>query len=391
MDDTGNRNRWEHIRPLGEGGQGKVSLVRDTSKRRLQPLDKKFASAVHGMPGTTPEQKRDTFQDVRDGILDIVDGELPKNQGALKQLHDPTAARAPETASERIRREMQAMSEVTHPNLLRILDANPAAHWFVSEFHPNGVLSEHSCEFKGDLPKALRAWRGLVAGVAALHDKGLVHRDIKPANVFVSSENDLILGDLGLVFFDDGRTRISETYENVGSRDWMAPWVASLRVDEIPQSSDVFSLGKLLWAMVSGRRLLPFWYYDKPEHDVEQMFRGSPYISYATDIFKKTIVEEESHCWKDAQTLLDSVDKALRVIDTGADAAFVDVVRHCRVCARGEYVLRADRDPSKMHAFGFSTVGTKTMKIFTCSHCGHMQMFSFEEQKALRAWPEKTA
>ena len=69
--------------------------------------------------------------------------------------------------------------------------------------------------------EALEALRSLVRGVELLHSKAAVHRDIKPENIFVSDAR-LVLGDFGIVYFEDeARARLSDSYENVGSHDWM--------------------------------------------------------------------------------------------------------------------------------------------------------------------------
>ena len=73
--------------------------------------------------------------------------------------------------------------------------------------------------FKGEMLHSLEAFQSLVEGVCELHKAGIVHRDIKPQNVFLSDDHRLVLGDLGIVFFSDpSHTRVTDSYENVGSR-----------------------------------------------------------------------------------------------------------------------------------------------------------------------------
>jgi hypothetical protein len=62
---------------------------------------------------------------------------------ALKILHDLKEARDPELAKERIKNEIKAMSTVSHPNLLPIVDFDPDGRWFGSPFYSKGVLSKH--------------------------------------------------------------------------------------------------------------------------------------------------------------------------------------------------------------------------------------------------------
>ncbi len=385
--------RWEHIRKLGVGGQGEVSLVRDTSLYKLQPLSDMFVKSLNDLSGVKYKNRaQEAFKELRTGIIDIVNAESPENQGALKKLHPATDARDPERAGERIVREIQAMAASSHPSLLRILDSDPEARWFVSEFHPNGVLGQKPDMFKGDLNAALRAFRPLVAGVASLHQDNLVHRDIKPANVFLSLKNELVLGDFGLVYFsDDSRTRVSGTFENVGTRDWMAPWAMGRKLDDIKPSHDVFALGKLLWSMLSGQRFLQLWYFDEEEFDVERMFPNARNISLANALFRKTIVEKEKDCMPDAGALLEEVDRLLCVIDLRADLIRDNIKRRCKVCGLGMYNCIVDLNQTGAGNFGLNPRGSSQMKIFTCAHCGHVQLFHFQNEKGPPAWKREAS
>jgi serine/threonine protein kinase len=314
--------------------------------------------------------------------LDIIEVEKPSNQGALKVLHDSSQTRDLRVAGERITREIRAMKKATHPNLLRILHSDVEKRWFVSEFHPNGVLQDQLDKFRGNFPAALRAFRPLVAAVAELHAKKIVHRDIKPANVFLSSSNDLILGDMGLAFFEnDQHARVSATFENVGTRDWMPGWAMGHRIDKVGPSFDVFGLGKLLWAMTSGKPFLPLWYFHKKQYNVESLHCGTPYIHFANDIFSRCIVEDERDCLTDAHELLKEVDRVLLIMNLGADKVSDNIERHCAVCGEGTYELSVDCNRDGMRKFGIEPTEHPPLRIFACTSCGHVQMFSCLEQK----------
>src|SRR6185436_16604940 len=128
----------------------------------------------------------------------------------------------------------------------------------------------------------------LVEGVATLHRSKQVHRDIKPDNIFVASDGRLVLGDFGLVFFeDDGHTRVSDTFENVGSRDWMPLWAQSMRIDEVEPNFDVFCLGKTLWYMVNGGGKLLAWYFEDPKFDLGRRFPNRPEMRHMNILLGK--------------------------------------------------------------------------------------------------------
>jgi len=186
-------------------------------------------------------------------------------------------------------------------------------------------------------------------------------------------------------------TRISGTFENVGSRDWMPAWAMGMRIEDIKPSFDVFSLGKLLWSMVSGSPLLRLWYFDRPGFNLEEKFPDTQSMTLANSLFKKCIVENEEDCLSDATSLLQEVDKVLFIINNNADLISPKVKRRCRVCGIGNYQLFVDSD-NVYHArnFGLQPTGDSTFKIFACNHCGHVQLFFFPGQgKVPPAWEEE--
>jgi len=123
--------RWRILTELGSGGQGKVYRVLDKSKFDFDRLLVTIKAAI--TPTQTREKQLEQFEQFREAIVDLVDMEKPENQGALKVLHLPDAARDASLAKERLAREIKAMQDITHPNLLSIIDADPDSKWFVAE------------------------------------------------------------------------------------------------------------------------------------------------------------------------------------------------------------------------------------------------------------------
>ncbi len=166
----------------------------------------------------------------------------------------------------------------------------------------------------------------------------------------------------------------------------MPPWAVHKRLEEVKPSFDVFSLGKLLWAMVSGS-ILPFWEIEEPEYNLEVICAKSPYIEMANPLLKKCIVRREEDCLPDATALLEEVNKFLNIIDRSADLIGEDIERSCKVCGIGVYKLIVDRDLLKITNFGFaSTSHGITYKLFKCNYCGHIQLFAFDPDQELPAW-----
>ncbi len=382
--------KWEIIRELGSGGQGTVYVAKDTEKtggteRRLEDIKKSISSLASAQSHETQQEMGKLLVEA---ISHLTQKEIdPSALGALKVLHTPREAEGYEKAKERMKREVETLSRIDHPNILKILDHNLDEEWFVGEYHPRGPLSLHQLIFKGDMQRALEAFQPMVEGVYELHKAGIIHRDIKPHNIFLSTDNRLVLGDLGIVFFSDPlHTRVTESYENVGSRDWMPGWAMSKRIDDIRPSFDVFSLGKVLWGMLSGRTLFPLWYLHEDEYDLEKMFPRDESIRWARVILDKSVVEKEKDCLlEDAGQLLALVSNVLHAVRRHAQIVCEGVDRRCEVCGIGVYNCIANEDRMKIQNFGLQPAGGPYFKIFICDYCGHAQIFHVPSSKP-RAW-----
>src|SRR6266852_4118294 len=371
--------RWEIVKPLGEGGQGKVYVSLDTQKLDLAATKGRISVGRLPHVGSTPLDLDQSAADLADAILEYGKRDLPENLGALKVLHTPSEHGSIRKQLERMKAEVEALNSVSHSNLIRILDHDLENGWFVMEYLPDGTLSEHLGTFRGNLLAALKQFRPLVEAVAELHRSSFVHRDIKPDNVFTSPRG-LVLGDLGLVYFqDDKHTRVSETFENVGSRDWMPGWAMGMRLQDVRPSFDIFPLGKLLWSMVSGQPKLQLWYHHEDGFELEKMFPLSQDILWARLILDECIVEKEKDCLLSAKELLAIVDTVLHALERHSQVIGKDVRRVCNVCGLGEY-QEISKDALAL---------AQSFHIFRCRHCGHSEFFYTGGGTAPVAWTSR--
>ncbi len=150
---------------------------------------------------------------------------------------------------------MQCMN-LKCPNLLTIFDLkeNDAGDGFVvMEYVAGPSLASVLKQHPGGMPPAeVRRWlKGLVEGVAYLHDHGIVHRDLKPANLFME-EGIVKIGDYGLAKLITP-SQGTEHSESIGTCHYMAPEIGSGKYNK---PIDVYAIGIILYEMLTGR--VPF-------------------------------------------------------------------------------------------------------------------------------------
>ncbi|MBL1212451.1 MAG: protein kinase [Ignavibacteriae bacterium] len=379
-------SKWYIEKELGSGGQGKVFLVVD--REALQSNKNKLLKVIRDItPVNSYENNDNLIKHFRSEIKKLIEIEYEAPKGALKVLHKPEVARANKLAYIRIKDEMQAMKKLDHNNLLKLLDADISGKWFVSEYHSGGTLGDNISRFKGNIVQSIKYFKPLVEGVAMMHMNKLVHRDIKPQNIFISKSDELILGDMGLVYFSDAdKTRISNEFENVGSRDWMPAWAMGVKIDEVNPSFDVFTLGKTLWSMISGLPVLRLWYIEEDQFNLEKIFQDKYQMKLVNKFFKKVIVEREKQCLPNALEMLYELEELVYKMENGSEILSMDITRRCKVCGIGHYNCISDNNSSSTSNFGLNNVGTRKFRIFSCSDCGHVQLFTHENDYEIKAW-----
>lgn len=150
---------------------------------------------------------------------------------------------------------MQCMN-LKCPNLLTIFDlktTDAGDTFVVMEYVAGPSLASVLKQYPGGLPPAeVRYWlKGLVEGVAYLHDHGIVHRDLKPANLFME-EGIVKIGDYGLAKLITP-SQGTEHSESIGTCHYMAPEIGSGKYNK---PIDVYAIGVILYEMLTGK--VPF-------------------------------------------------------------------------------------------------------------------------------------
>jgi Protein kinase domain len=159
----------------------------------------------------------------------------------------------------RFAREAEIGARVRHANLVSIVDVGIAGGvpFLAMELARGGSLADQRHRF-GDARWARPVLGEIAAGLAALHDAGVVHRDLKPGNVLFSSNGVAQISDFGISRLDDLELGLTATGMLLGTPRYMAP-EAARGGSAIGAAGDVFAFGILACELLAGRT--PF---DKP-------------------------------------------------------------------------------------------------------------------------------
>ena len=379
------KSDWQRVseKPLGEGGQSTVYLVRtpERTKERLKSLAA-LNTYIYNATSTHEDRLKATLEYL-DALRDYLRSDRPEELGAMKEfkLRDDE-----EQSLRRLQQEIDVLQE-KRPGLPKLLGSNIVERWMVTEFFSNGTLEDHLLEYKGNAALTLKAFRSVVATIALLHKDDIVHRDIKPANIFIGKEHEFILGDFGLVFVPDKAPRITAYRgETVGAGDFIPPWGdIGERLQNVKPSFDVYMLGKVLWCMVAGWPVLKREYFGRPNNDLTRLFPSDPNMYMINMILEHSVVEEEKDCWSSASDLLLVLDTNLETIKQGGQLLREGVPRICHVCGVGRYArLRVTaNDPLSYgvrlwRSGGATDVSSLGVELWECGICHHVQFFRGE-------------
>jgi serine/threonine protein kinase/Tol biopolymer transport system component len=158
-----------------------------------------------------------------------------------------------EDFKRRFAREARTASRLEHPNICTVFETDETddGQLFIAMAFCEGESLKRKVQ-RGPLPlpEALSIAAQVAAGLAAAHDKGVVHRDVKPGNVMVAADGWVKIVDFGIARLAD-ETRLTRTGDVMGTTAYIAP--EQFLSDETDHRGDLWSLGVVLYEMVTGR------------------------------------------------------------------------------------------------------------------------------------------
>ncbi|HEU4714966.1 MAG TPA: serine/threonine-protein kinase [Pyrinomonadaceae bacterium] len=173
-----------------------------------------------------------------------------KQPVALKFL--PSSLTANGAALARFYKEVSVARQISHRHVCRVYDIGEyqGEHFISMEFVRGEELSSLLKRI-GRLPqdKAIEVARQLCAGLAAVHERGVLHRDLKPANIMLDQHGDVRITDFGIAALAD---EIDRRDAMAGTPAYMSP--EQLEGHELTPRSDIYSLGLVLYEVFTGKR-----------------------------------------------------------------------------------------------------------------------------------------
>src|SRR5450432_3283539 len=162
----------------------------------------------------------------------------------------------------RFANERQALAVMDHPNIARILDAGATAKgrpYFVMEYIEGAPITQYCDSKRMTTKERLALFLAVCRAVQHAHQKGVIHRDLKPSNVLVTEQDGTPVPkviDFGIAKATDKwaveNTLLTQFGQIVGTPEYASPEQADTMTGDVDETSDVYSLGVLLYELLIG-------------------------------------------------------------------------------------------------------------------------------------------
>jgi len=184
---------------------------------------------------------------------------------ALKMI--PNAAFAASQDLARLRAEALAAARLSHPSIVPVYEVgeHDGQPWFSMQFVEGTTLSQRLANGPMTAEDAVRLLLPVVEAINSAHRAGVLHRDLKPSNILITHAGEPFVTDFGLAkrvpASDDSLmirggsadANLTQSGAILGTPSWMSPEQAAGQTEAIDVTSDIYSLGAILFAMLTGR------------------------------------------------------------------------------------------------------------------------------------------
>ena len=238
----------------------------------------------------------------------------------------------------RFEQEIKSVEKLDHKNIIKILESDVEAEraYFIMPYLENGNLN--NLDFSNwTLPERLEYFKTICEAISFTHSQNIIHRDLKPENILLDSDNQPIVSDYGICFVKfSEETRATDTSEAVGPRFYMAPELEDGKVDDIKERADVYSLGKILYWLLSDKKMFSREKHRTSQFDLSKVYPNNVGLYVVFNLLDEMIVADET---KRIDNLEKVIAEILRRTDRGQPGG--------RVRAQGRPVGQRYPGPSR--------------------------------------------
>ena len=293
--------------------------------------------------------------------------------GALKRLKNTNRR-------ERFKAEVEAVRQLDHPGIVRLLDANldDEPLFAVYEFEPGGSIGDLSAEELLAIPlvQRLRLCEQVCAALEAAHNASIIHRDLKPDNILITPDRKTArICDFGLVYCEEGE-RHTATMEQVGSRYYIPPEMEDGRADQVSSSSDIYCMGKVIYYMVSGKIFARERHRDEA-YDLSKVL-DDPHLEAVSQILDDVITPDPESRLSSAATLRLLLSMARKNIAARRPVQGVPATYKCVFCGVGTYKSSCISSEGHNEGYKEGNISQEQMVFLECDNCGNCQRFKLK-------------
>ncbi|MGI8890417.1 MAG: protein kinase domain-containing protein [Chthoniobacterales bacterium] len=237
---------------------GCLLLAGEGEETELQPED--FDAALAAVPVADTHWRLGNYEILEEigrggmGVIYRARQRHSRRIVALKRVLSYHAD-SPETL-RRFRREAEAAASLDHPNVLPIYEvgeSHEGVPFFSMKYASGSSLQEVGAALRSEPRQIVALMAKVTQAVQYAHCQGILHRDLKPGNILLDGRREPLVCDFGLAKWLDAASDVTRTLTIFGTPGYIAPEQAAGKAADLKPTADIYSLGAILFDLLSGR------------------------------------------------------------------------------------------------------------------------------------------